>query len=232
MDITAIKGITFDAAGTLMTPHPSVGAIYAEVLSKHKVTIQPMALNALFKTTFASAQETTRENLTEDTEYEFWQNIVWKTVGLYCKNKDFELIFKDIFETFTSAKRWNIPEDALPTLQLLKKRGYRLAMLTNWDKRIRILNTEMGLDLIFESIFISSEIGFEKPDRRIFSHVEKQMGLQPINLLHIGDNPVRDADGAIEAGWNALILDSDNQKQGYYRIPCLGELLSLLPNRI
>ena len=104
-------------------------------------------------------------------------------------------------------------------------------MLTNWDQRIRSLSTAIGLDLIFESIFISSEIGFEKPDRRIFGHVEKQMALQPNNLLHIGDNPSRDADGAINAGWNALILDSDNQNSGYYRITRLGELLSLLPNR-
>jgi putative hydrolase of the HAD superfamily len=231
MDITAITGITFDAAGTLLTPHPSVGAVYAEVISNHGVTIQPMALNALFKVTFARAQKTTRENLSEDTEFEFWRNIVWQTVGPYCKNKDFEQIFKDLFETFTLAKRWNLTEDALPTLQSLKTRGYRLALLTNWDKRIRSLNAEIGLDDLFESIFISSEIGFEKPDRRIFSHVEKKMRLQPNNLLHIGDNPVRDADGAIKAGWNALIFDPDNQNHGYYRITRLGELLSLLPNR-
>ncbi len=231
MDITAITGITFDAAGTLLTPHPSVGAIYADVLSNHRVTIQPMALNALFKVAFARAQETTRENLSEDTEFEYWRNIVWQTVGRYCKNKDFELIFKDLYETFTLAKRWNLSEDALPTLQSLKSRGYRLALLTNWDKRIRSLSTEIGLDLLFESIFISSEIGFEKPDRRIFSHVEMKMGLQPTNLLHIGDNPLRDADGAINAGWNALILDPENQNPGYYRITRLDELLSLLPNR-
>ncbi len=231
MDISAISGITFDVAGTLLSPYPSVGHIYAEVLSKHGVTIQPMALNTLFKDSLAHAQEKTRENLNEDTEFEFWRNIVWQTIICYCKNKDFEGIFKELFETFTLAKRWRLTEEALPTLQSLNKRGYRLALLTNWDKRIRRLSDEIGLGTLFESIFISSEIGFEKPDRRIFTYVEKKMRLQPNNLIHIGDNISRDADGAIKAGWNALIFDPENEKHGYYRITHFKELLPLLPNR-
>ena len=85
MDISAISGITFDVSGTLLSPYPSVGDIYAEVLSKHGVTIQPMALNTLFKDSLAHAQEKTRKNLNEDTEFEFWRNIVWQTIRCYCK---------------------------------------------------------------------------------------------------------------------------------------------------
>ncbi len=231
MDFSEVIGITFDAAGTLITPHPSVGAVYAEVLSHHGVTVPAGDLNSMFKSSFSEALKKTRENINETTEIEFWRNISWKTFGRFCSDKDFELIFKDLFETFALARRWKISNDALPTLQSLKDRNYRLALLSNWDKRLRNVAAECGIGKFFETIFISSEVGFEKPDRRIFSHVEKSMVLNPKNILHIGDSPDRDAAGAINAGWNAIILDPENRIKDYYRINCLIDLLSYLPHR-
>ena len=48
---------------------------------------------------------------------------------------------------------------------------YRLAVISNFDKRLRRVLEDLGIAGRFERIFISSEIGCEKPDPEIFRRV-------------------------------------------------------------
>ena len=79
------------------------------------------------------------------------------------------------------------------TLQALRDRGYRIALLSNNDSRLRNVIQDLGIALlIFEQIFISSEIGFEKPNPKIFKYVEREMNASAEEILHLGDSYSRD----------------------------------------
>lgn len=59
---------------------------------------------------------------------------------------------------------------------------------------------------------MSYDVGFEKPDRRIFNAAKSLSGVAAGSnslYLHIGDNLVEDYDGARKAGWQSLLLDRD-----------------------
>ncbi len=49
-------------------------------------------------------------------------------------------------------------------------------------------------------IFISGEVGFEKPDRRIFEAALCAWGIPPEQILHVGDHPTNDIMGAAALG--------------------------------
>ncbi|MDO4357854.1 MAG: HAD family hydrolase [Clostridia bacterium] len=94
--------------------------------------------------------------------------------------------------------------DALASLRRL---GLRLALVTNGDSRIqRAKIAQFDLDGYFEAIFIDTEIGFRKPDPRMFTHALRVMDLHPSEVWMVGDKLSRDVLGARRAGifavWN------------------------------
>ena len=49
-------------------------------------------------------------------------------------------------------------------------------------------------------IFISGEVGFEKPDARMFGAALRALGKRPEQVLHVGDHPTNDIAGATAVG--------------------------------
>ena len=64
---------------------------------------------------------------------------------------------------------------------------------------------DLQIDQVFHHIFISSEMGCEKPDLEIFRQVEAATGKKPVEILHLGDSHSRDFLGARNAGWSAFL---------------------------
>ena len=224
-----IKVVTFDAAGTLIIPHPSVGEVYAEVLRGHGVNVDPAEIDRLFHEALRGAQSRVRENINEETEKEFWSGIVWDTIGNFCPKERFPAVFEEIYDTFASASRWRTLPDAGRTLGTLQRRRYRLALLSNSDSRFRKVFADLEIDAFFEELFLSSEVGFEKPDLRIFRHVEERLSVEPEEILHVGDSRIHDAAGAASANWNYLILDPKRASADPSTIRTLSDLPALLP---
>ena len=106
-------------------------------------------------------------------------------------------------------------------------RGYRIALLSNNDSRLRNVIQDLGIASIFEQIFISSEIGFEKPNPKIFKYVEREMNASAEEILHLGDSYSRDFEGAKGAGWSALLFGKPKIEKD--QILDFQELLAILP---
>ncbi len=65
----------------------------------------------------------------------------------------------------------------------------------------------LGLAGHFHPVVISGELGFAKPDPRIFATALEQAGVAPNGAVMIGDNPVADVAGARRAGMRAIWLN-------------------------
>ncbi len=85
---------------------------------------------------------------------------------------------------------------------------YRLAVVSNGGARQREKLARAGLERAFaaERVVISSEVGAEKPDPRIFARALAALGLAEGEVLHVGDDPVRDILGAQRAGLRSCWL--------------------------
>ena len=79
-------------------------------------------------------------------------------------------------------------------------------------------------------MFISSSAGFAKPDAGIFHLALERHRIAPDEVLHVGDSPETDVEGALRAGVRPVLLDRDGDARhdGAVRIDGLHELMSLV----
>ena len=79
--------------------------------------------------------------------------------------------------------------DAEATLQDLQRRGVRLALLTNGAAQEQNAKIErFNLRQYFETILIEGEVGFGKPDERIYRLALARLKLSPEEVWMVGDN--------------------------------------------
>ncbi len=224
--------VTFDAAGTLLRPHPSVGAVYREVALCHDCDHAAEALDHAFRNAFHAVSKDTRVLDPERRERDFWQRVVRQAFGeLGHTPTRFDAFFEELWETFAHGSRWRVYDGAADTLTALGRRGYRLGVLSNWDSRLHRVLAETGLRPHFEAVTISSEAGYEKPDTGIFRRAEQAHGITPAQVLHVGDSLKHDVAGARDAGWSVVRVRHDADPAADGEIGSLSHLLDLLPGR-
>ena len=59
----------------------------------------------------------------------------------------------------------------------------------------------------FSQVFLSSELGADKPDPVIYERALQSVGFAPSDTLHVGDDPIRDWGGAKAAGLHVFELE-------------------------
>ena len=220
-----IRVLTVDAAGTLIQPWPSVGAVYGKTARKYGIEVQDEQVNERFYEVFGQAQKNKKITLGE--EKDFWREVVNQTFQPFARGKKIDPIFEILWNLFAEGEHWRIAEGAESTLKMLRQRGYRLAVLSNNDSRLRSVLNDHNIASLFDEIFISSELGVEKPDPAIFRAVEQTMSENPSAFLHLGDSHSRDFEGAQKAGWSALLYGHPMIEK--LQIKTFPELLDHLP---
>lgn len=102
-------------------------------------------------------------------------------------------------------------EEAVEILRKLKERGVKMAIVTNITEDLlehqRRKVEKLGIAEYFDAIVLSAEVGVHKPDRRIFDHAAALVGVPNEACLFVGDHPVADISGALDAGMEAVWLD-------------------------
>ena len=123
-------------------------------------------------------------------------------------------------------------EDASATLAALKERGYRLAVVSNADGRVRALLEEAGLTPHFEFVVDSAEVGVEKPDPRIFHAATARLELPPASCAYVGDIYEIDVLGARGAGLEAILIGHCEAPPDVRRVESLAALLEHFPGTL
>ncbi|WP_345148379.1 HAD family hydrolase [Arthrobacter ginkgonis] len=102
---------------------------------------------------------------------------------------------------------WKPFDDVHPCLDGLDRLGVPYgAVSNNVEAYQREKLAITGLDRI--RVLVGSDTaGAPKPDPRPFLAGVDLLGLQPEQVLYVGDNPVNDVRGALEAGLRAALLD-------------------------
>ncbi|MGN1027472.1 MAG: HAD family hydrolase [Faecousia sp.] len=136
-----------------------------------------------------------------------------------------------------------VHEGTLETIHELKARGYKLGIIANTVTETEIPDwmCRDGVADCFKTVILSSKVRLRKPDPAIYQLAARCIGSAPENCAYVGDNPVRDVEGAVNAGFGAMILFEDAgtadregkapTMQPDYRIHGIPELLDLLPAR-
>ena len=117
----------------------------------------------------------------------------------FCEHTAFEIFY---------AGRNNVLfyDDALPALNWLNER-FPLVALTNGNANLN----QIGIDHLFVGILSSGELGYSKPDPRMFMAACEHFQLPPHAVCHIGDDPLLDIAGASEIGMRTVWVNRKAQ---------------------
>lgn len=229
-----IEAVFFDAAGTLIKTTRSVGESYAAIAEKYGVRVAPAELVARFHACFDRSSPLAFPEAGEAAiaalEQAWWKRVVQQVFSPFGPFANFDAYFEELFAYFARAESWVLYPDASETIASLSERGIRLAVVSNFDSRLLGILDGLGLASRFDGIFVSSSVGYAKPDRRIFDFVLKSRQLAPENVLHVGDSIRNDIDGASNAGMKGILVDrkAAHQSAGITRVARLKEILDHL----
>jgi len=205
-----IRAILFDAAGTLFYLTKTVGDHYAYVGREVGLDLDAQQLESAFHAAWKqmprrAAIDGPRENDDKD----WWRELVGRLfdqVAPSLSKLDRDNFFEVAYEHFAEAGVWKLYPDVLDVLEQLQER-FQLAVISNFDGRLRFILQHLGISKCFSHIFISSELGADKPDPEIFRRALKLMHLNANEVLHVGDDPERDWKAAKETGLLVFQLD-------------------------
>ena len=127
-------------------------------------------------------------------------------------------------------------QESLPLLEELIKRGYTLYLASNGIAEVQRGRLKQSETLrYFKEIFISEEIGSQKPDSQFFAVMLERSGLEEkkSECLMIGDSLTSDIQGGHSYGLDTLWLNMEgahantSEVQPTYEVHSLPEMLGL-----
>ena len=205
-----IKAIFFDAAGTLIHLSGSVGYHYALTGERVGLLVDAAALDRAFADSWKKMPARPAiEGPREDDDKGWWRalvNHVIDEVAPGIRELDRDAFFEVAYSHFAETGVWELYPEVIEVLAQLRPR-FDLAVVSNFDGRLRVILEQLGVTQFFSHIFLSSELGADKPDPLIYERALKLSGLAPNETLHVGDDPVRDWQGAKAAGLSLFRLE-------------------------
>jgi putative hydrolase of the HAD superfamily len=218
-----LRVVFFDAAGTLFHLPQGVGPHYREVLLRHGVDRKADALEAAFRTVWAEIEPpATSAGPRTDDDRSWWRAVVERVLdGCEVAPEHLERgpFFDELYAEFTRPAVWRLYPETAEVLDKLSAR-FVLGVITNFDGRFRVVAEQLGIARHFQHVVISSEVGADKPDPRIFTRALEIAGVDASAAMHAGDDPACDWEGAAAAGLHVFRLERPRNS--------LRELLALL----
>jgi putative hydrolase of the HAD superfamily len=205
-----IKAITFDAVGTLFYLTKTVGDHYAYVGREVGLDLDAQELERAFHTAWEKMpQRTAIDGARENDDKGWWRelvDVVLDQVAPSLSEFDRDNFFEIAYEHFAENDVWKLYPEVLGVLEQLQPR-FQLGVISNFDGRLRFILQHLGISKFFSHVFISSELGADKPDPEIYQRAVSLMKLHPNEVLHVGDDPERDWEAASLAGLSIFRLD-------------------------
>jgi putative hydrolase of the HAD superfamily len=205
-----IKAIFFDAVGTLFRLTRSVGEHYADVGREVGLDLNAQKLARAFHTAWRKMpQRAAIDGPRENDDKGWWRELVnhvldqaAPSLGEFDRDNFFEIAYEHFAETGV----WQLYAEVPEVLERLQP-FFQLAVISNFDGRLRFILEHLGISKYFVHVFVSSELGADKPDLEIYRRALRVMKLNPSEVLHVGDDPERDWKGATAAGLSIFRLD-------------------------
>lgn len=204
------RAVLFDAAGTLFRLRAPVGAVYASAALAHGLSSSPdlaPCIETGFRTQFPAMPRPRyrpgdlAHNEAEDRRW--WRQLVQRVMQDFGP-LDFDPFFDTVYALFARPEAWELFPEVPGVLRELRRRGLRLAIVSNFDARLLPVCEGLGLRNQVDGITYAAEAGAAKPDAEIFALALRRLELDARAALHVGDSLEEDVEGARAAGLDAL----------------------------
>lgn len=226
--------VFFDVGQTLIYADPSVPEVFTNVARSRgfDITVRDVEpcmadVNAFYQSEYLR-------------DGDFWcvhERAVQLWLDMYTMMADYCGIRDDVpglaqavYDAYLLPQNWSLFPDVEACLKGLKRRGFRLGVISNWDATLEQLFRLLGLLPYFDEVVASAAVGCRKPSRAIFDIALERMDASAQSAVHVGDLPEADGEGAAGAGIRPIIIDRNSHLDDcpFERVTVLSDLVSLL----
>uniref|UniRef100_A0AC34QRP3 Haloacid dehalogenase-like hydrolase domain-containing protein 3 n=1 Tax=Panagrolaimus sp. JU765 TaxID=591449 RepID=A0AC34QRP3_9BILA len=201
-----IRLLSLDAMDTLIALKEPPGTTYARFAKKFGIAADPDVLNSRFPAVFKEVdQRHPCYGFNSFGATQWWFEVIKKCFGEDYHFKDeavAEEMCYSLFDYYGTKEPWRLLElDAFKQLDRLRSNGLSVSITSNFDARLRSVLLEFGILNHVDFIALSGEIGFAKPDPKIFECLLEFFNIEsPNQILHVGDSLTKDVEGAANFG--------------------------------
>lgn len=206
-----LRAVLFDAAGTLIETARPVGEVYSERARAQGVALPAARLDDAFQRILAQAPPLVFADAAPDRivalETEWWRRLVrgaFLAADGTARFRDFDGFFDGLYAHYADAAAWRARPGALQALESLRNAGLATGVVSNFDGRLPGILAGLGLAERLGVVMLPGEARAAKPDPRIFALALARLGVPPAAALYVGNDRVRDLEGARAAGLAAI----------------------------
>ena len=204
---TVLRAILFDVDFTLFRPGPELGPEgYRRLGERHGLELDPDS--------YADARRASIELLSRERELvhdeQVWIAFTEQIVlGMGGDPSGSHACAVDMVREWERHENFSLYDDALPVLEDLRRRGIKIALVTNGQRDLDAFVAHHHLEV--DAAVGSKAHGRIKPHPSIFVAVLRALDVEPGEAAMVGDSYEDDIEGARALGMRAILLDRDGR---------------------
>ncbi len=205
---TSIEAIFLDVGNTLrivIEDEAFMAQSRQQLAELTGTTMSPDEFHALLEERYKILRKRAKEQLIEASEKEMWTK--WMLPDF--PTEKIAPLSGKLTRLWRDCDGRRVPRsDVSAVVTELSKRGYKLGIIANTITETEIpdwLETD-GLTEYIDTVVLSSKVGIRKPNPEIYLEAAHRIGVEPDRCVYVGDNPVRDVEGAQGAGYAMSII--------------------------
>ena len=204
--------LLFDAAGTLIQPAEPVERVYQRHFARHGWAAEEAHLKHSFRKTFGTLADPDFQNHTDGdaAEQEWWSRVVRETalaVGVRAEEDALRECFGGLFAHYAAGSAWAVFPEVRAVLAELRGSGFRMAVVSNFDRRLHRVLEELDLTRWFDLVLTSADVSARKPSPVLLQSAMRHLAVGPEHTRLVGDSHRADGGAADQAGVEAFIID-------------------------
>lgn len=137
-----------------------------------------------------------------------WENMIIKVVSVFDNNDNIKDKVLSLVREFNSKKKINF--ELLTLFPKLQQQGFKVAIFSNNTSKMRDTLNANGITNLVDKIVISSEIGFQKPDKEAFEELFEKLGVRPEEVIFVDDTP-ESLEKSDEIGYTPILFMNNEQ---------------------
>jgi HAD superfamily hydrolase (TIGR01549 family) len=204
----SLRAVLFDVDFTIARPGPELGPEgYRRLGERFGLDLDPAR--------YAAAREKAVEGIRRHPELEHDEEI-WVAFTeriIRGMGGDADSAYEcavEMTRAWQHAAHFELYEDALPVLDVLRAQGLKLGLVSNTGRDLAAFVAHHRLEV--DAAIGSGAFGRTKPHPTIFQAILQELEVEPADTAMIGDSPEDDVEGALAAGIErAFLLDREDR---------------------
>ena len=206
--------ILWDFDGTLAYRDGMWSGTLLSLLKKAGVNdmpIEPIKQYCHSGFTWHNPEYSHKELFNGKTWYEYYENYFLELFLKIGVNEDIaKKLSKNVIIEYMDKTKWFIFDDAIEALEKTIEYGYKNYILSNHVPELNRIVENVGINNYFDGIYSSANIGYEKPNVKIYEYVLQELNISKNECIIIGDSFKADIKGGENSGIKSILVRIEN----------------------